>query len=64
MATDWIDDEELLQRLGDVLDRVDPMPPDVITTGRAVFTAGPTNPSAGQVPPCLPAEAKTAGPER
>ena len=31
-------DADLLDRLGEVLDRVDPMSPDLITTGRAVFT--------------------------
>lgn len=37
-------DEELLERLADVLDRADPMPADLTTTGYAVFTAGgPTN---------------------
>ena len=55
-------DDELLERLADVLDRVDPMPPDLITTGRAVFTGDPAYTSTGaRVPPC-PAPVETPEP--
>lgn len=47
-------DRELLARLGDVLDRVDPMPPGLVAAGRAVFTA-PLTASTGV--PRAPVEA-------
>ena len=55
------DDEELLRRLGDVLDRVDPMPDGLSAAGHAVFTAA-TDPSvAGGTPAPLVTEVKPAG---
>jgi hypothetical protein len=37
MSAPWPNDESLLRQLGTVLDELDPMPPEVVMEGRALF---------------------------